>query len=64
MPIGFGREFLSRSEINADLVVDSTAKEPFWLENIGIVALPQPGQSPLAVNQNFAQIGHRHLISL
>jgi len=45
------------SEINADLVVDSTAKEPFWLENIGIVALPKPGQSPIAVNQDFAQIG-------
>jgi protein SCO1/2 len=45
------------SEITADLVVDNAAKEPFWLENVGIIAVPQPGQSPLPLNQNFAQIG-------
>lgn len=45
------------SEIRAELVVDSTAKEPFWLENIGIVAAPRPGQTEPPVNENFAQIG-------
>ncbi len=45
------------SEIRAELVVDTTAKEPFWIENIGIVAAPNPNQSPLSVNENFAQIG-------
>jgi len=45
------------SEITADLVVDSAAKEPFWLEGVGIIAVPQPGQSPLAANPNFAQVG-------
>lgn len=45
------------AEIRAELVVDSTAKDPYWLENIGIVALPRPGQSPVPVNDKFAQIG-------
>ena len=45
------------SEIRAELVVDTTAKESFWIENIGIVAAPNPNQSPLPVNENFAQIG-------
>ena len=45
------------SSIRAELVVDSSAKEPYWLENIGIVAAPDPNQSPLAKNENFVQIG-------
>lgn len=45
------------SEIRAELVVNNTAKEPYWLENIGIVAAPKPGQADLAVNENFAQVG-------
>ncbi len=45
------------AEIRAELVVDSAAKDPYWLENIGIVALPRPGQSPVPVNDKFAQIG-------
>lgn len=45
------------SDIRAELVVDHAAKEPYWLENIGIVAVPNPNQSPLPVNENFAQIG-------
>ena len=45
------------SEIHAELVVDSTAKDPFWLEKIGIVALPNPDQPVPAINENFAQIG-------
>ena len=38
------------------LVVDSSAKEPYWLESIGIVAAAKPGQNELGVNENFAQI--------
>jgi len=45
------------SEIAAELVVDSSAKDPYWLESVGIIAVPQPGQSPLAANPNFAQVG-------
>jgi len=45
------------AEIRAELVVDNSAKEPYWLENIGIVAAPIPGQPTPTVNENFAQIG-------
>ena len=44
-------------EIHAELVVDMGANEPYWLENIGIVALPRAGQSPVPVNEKFAPIG-------
>src|SRR5436190_3254524 len=44
-------------EIRAELVVDNTAKDPYYLENVGIIAAPNPNQSPLPVNDNFAQIG-------
>lgn len=45
------------AEVHAELVVDMTADEPYWLEKIGIVALPQPGQPPVPINEKFAQIG-------
>ena len=45
------------SEIRAQLVVDNTAKEPYWLEKIGIIAVPKPGQPAVPVDENFAQIG-------
>ncbi len=45
------------AEVRAELVVDSSADEPHWLEKIGIVALPQPGQPPVPINEKFAQIG-------
>src|SRR5438105_2033903 len=41
------------SEVRAELVVDNTSKEGYWLENIGIVAAPIPGQT-VATNDNFA----------
>ncbi len=44
------------SEIRADLVVDN-AKGEFWLENIAIVAAPNPNRPVPPVNENFAQIG-------
>lgn len=45
------------AEIRAELVVDSTAREPYWLENIGIIANAKAGQSEPEKNPNFAQIG-------
>ena len=45
------------ADIRAELVVDNTAKDPFWLEKIGIVALPNPDQPAPPVNDKFAQIG-------
>lgn len=45
------------SEIRAELVVDNTADEPYWLENIGIVAVLKPGQEPPPTDDKFAQIG-------
>ena len=50
-------ELTPGAEIKAELVVDSTAKEPYWLENIGIVASAKPGQPVPPINENFAQIG-------
>lgn len=45
------------SEVVADLVVDNAADQPYWLENIGIVANSKPGQAPPPVDERFAQIG-------
>ncbi len=45
------------AEIKAELVVDKAAKEPYWLENIGIIAAARPGQPQPDVNENFAQVG-------
>src|SRR5688572_6966818 len=46
------------SDIRAQLVVDNSAEDPYWLEKIGIVANAKPGQAPPPpVNENFAQIG-------
>lgn len=46
------------SEIRAELVVANNAKDPYYLENIGIVAAPNPNQSPIPVDERFAQIGN------
>ncbi len=45
------------SEIHAELVVDEKDKDGYWLENIGIVAAPNPNIPAPTPNQNFAQIG-------
>lgn len=47
------------SEIRADLVVDETAKEPYWLENIGIIAAPKANQPAPTIDDRFASIGKR-----
>lgn len=44
------------AEIRAELVVDD-AKAEFWLENIGIIAAPNPNQPAPPVDDRFAQIG-------
>jgi len=50
-------ELTPGAEIRAELVVDNTADEPYWLENIGIVAILKPGQEPPPADEKFAQIG-------
>ncbi len=50
-------DLIPGSEIRAELVVDNAAKDPYYLENIGIIAAPNPDQSPVPVNENFAQVG-------
>ena len=42
------------AEVRGDLVVDT---DGYWLEKIGIIAAPNPNQTPLPVNDKFAQIG-------
>ncbi|HVE59245.1 MAG TPA: SCO family protein [Pyrinomonadaceae bacterium] len=42
---------------SAELVVDETAKEPFWLENLALVLAPNPNQAAPPVDERFAQIG-------
>jgi protein SCO1/2 len=37
-------ELTPGSEIQAELVVDNKAKDPFWLEKVGIVSAPNPNQ--------------------
>lgn len=50
-------ELTPGAEIRAELVVDETAKDPYWLENIAIVAAPNPNQPAPPVDERFAQIG-------
>jgi protein SCO1 len=45
------------SEIRAELVVDSTADQPYWLENIGIIAAGIPGQADPVTNEAAAVVG-------
>jgi len=44
------------AEVRAELVVDKNAKEPFYLENLGIIAAPDPN-NPVDTNPDFAQVG-------
>lgn len=45
------------SEIRAELVVDNAGKDPYYLENIGIVAAANPNGVDPPINEKFAQIG-------
>jgi protein SCO1/2 len=44
-------------QVQAEMVVNSAAKDPYWLENIAIVATAVEGDEELEVNKNFAQVG-------
>ena len=44
------------AEIRAELVVDNSSNDPYFLENIGIVANLDPNKQ-VDINPNFAQIG-------
>lgn len=46
------------AEIKGELVVDKAAKDPYWIENIGIVAAAIPGQQAPPINEKFAQVGN------
>jgi protein SCO1 len=48
-------ELTPGADIRADMVVEPGGE--YWLENLGISALPRADQTPLTVNENFAQIG-------
>ncbi|MFT3742712.1 MAG: SCO family protein [Pyrinomonadaceae bacterium] len=50
-------ELTPGAEVKGDLVVDNAAKEPYWIENIGIIAAAKPGQPVPDINENFAQLG-------
>ncbi|MEJ7848985.1 MAG: SCO family protein [Pyrinomonadaceae bacterium] len=50
-------DLLPGSEIRAELVVDNAAKDPYYLEKIGIVAAPNSNQPAVPINEKFAQIG-------
>ncbi len=50
-------ELVPGSEIRAELVVDNSAPEPYWLEKIGIIASAKPGQPVPEIDERFAQIG-------
>lgn len=50
-------DLLPGAEIRAELVVDNAAAEPYWLENVGIIAAADPSKPAPAINENFAQIG-------
>src|SRR5688572_26213512 len=43
------------SEVRAELVVDSSATEPYWLENVGIISAGLPGRE--ASQESSGQIG-------
>lgn len=48
-------ELTPGADVQGDLVVETNGE--YWLENLGISAVPRADQTPLAVNENFAQIG-------
>ena len=50
-------ELIPGAEIKAELVVDSSSKDGYWLENLVISAPAKAGQADVSVNENFAQIG-------
>ena len=50
-------ELVPGAEITAELVVDSSSKDGYWLENLVISAPAKAGQANVPINENFVQIG-------
>jgi len=50
-------ELTPGAEITGELVVDSSSKDGYWLENLVISAPAKAGQANVPVNENFVQIG-------
>lgn len=50
-------ELVPGAEVQADLVVEPN--NDYWLENLGIIRVPRADQSPIPINDNFAQIGNK-----
>ena len=50
-------ELTPGAEITAELVVDSSSKDGYWLENLVISAPAKAGQANVPINENFVQIG-------
>ena len=50
-------ELVPGAEITAELVVDSSSKDGYWLENLVISAPAKAGQADVPVNDHFAQVG-------
>ena len=48
-------ELSKDADVRGDLVVDA---DGYWLENIAIVAAPNPNQTPLPTKEDVAQIGN------
>jgi protein SCO1/2 len=53
------KDLVPGAEIRAELVVDNGAKDPFWLENVTVLAAPDPNKPAPPVNESFAQIGRQ-----
>jgi protein SCO1/2 len=47
-------ELSKDADIRGDLVVDA---DGYWLENVAIVAVPNPNQTPLPIKEDVVQIG-------
>ena len=45
------------AEIRADLIVDTAAKDPYYLENIIIAAAADPNRPAPPINEHFTQLG-------
>jgi len=50
-------ELTPGAEITGELVVDSSSKDGYWLENLVISAPAKAGQADVPVNDHFAQVG-------
>jgi len=45
------------ADLIGELVVDNAADPPYWIENVAIVAAPDPSQTITPLNDKFVQLG-------